>query len=419
VYRSTANILIEQQAVPDDMVSSTINTYASERIGQIRSRIMSGPNLLSLAKEFNLYPEKMDMGDEDEIINTMRENAGLELVSVQVGDPRSRSFRSTTISFSIFYEDSSPEIAQQVTAKLAELYLAENRRIRTDRARTTSAFLVSELQRLEVEITDIETRLANFKLQNADYLPDTIERTREELHAAKLERNRISAAIETLNERRNFLINQQSQFGLTGELARTREELRAARTIYSDIHPDVISLEDKVKTLEAEGSEPYTNTSSDPGYLSLQSQLQEVLGSLSKYRLEIRYLDNDIAAYKARLARAPEAERQYLVLTRDLDTHMVNYRDIKDKLMEARLSEELEQKQKAERFTMLDMANLPTSPIRPNRLGIIILGFVLGLGSGIWIAAIAEFRDRRIHSPKDLAAVFGAPPVGIIHEIRI
>ncbi|MEN8133252.1 MAG: Wzz/FepE/Etk N-terminal domain-containing protein, partial [Pseudomonadota bacterium] len=395
VYRSTATILIEQPEIPDDLVSSTVTSYAAERIERIRSRIISSTYLLSLAKEFNLYPEIMDTGDEHEVINQIRENTGLEMVSAEAQD-RSRRSTLPTIAFSVFYDYHSAKTAQQVTAKLAELYLAENRRIRTDKAHTTSVFLVDELHKLGVEISDMETRLANFKSQNTDYLPEVIARTREELRDAKQERNLISAAIETLEERRNFLNNQQAQFGLTGKLARAREELRASRAIYSDIHPDVISLKDTVETLEAEGSGSYANTSSEPGYLSLQSQLQETLGTLRKNRTQIRYLDSNIATYKTRLARAPEVERQYLVLTRDLDTDLVNYREIKDKVMEARLAEELEHKQKAERFALIDKANFPKSPIRPNRLGIILLGVMLALTSGIGVAAIAEYLDRRI-----------------------
>ena len=413
VYRSTATILIEQQEIPDELVSSTITGYAAERIERIRNQVMSKNTLLSVIKEFNLYPETMNALDEDEAISRMLEDTGLEMISAEAQDSRKRSILPT-IAFSVFYENHSAILAQQVTAKLAELYLTENRRSRTEKAHTTSVFLDEEAQRLGSEISDLEAKLANFKRQNADYLPESIERDQDQRYAAMLDRNRLLAKIESYEESRNFLNAQLAQFG---SLAKARKELSEARDKYSELHPDVISLKDTVKTLEARGSDSYATDHNDPEYLRLQSQLKEVLGNLRSSQAQIRALDRDIENYAARQAKSPEAERQYLALTRDLDNATQKYHEIRDKLMEARLAEELEQKQKAERFTLINKANLPKAPIRPNRLGFILLGIMLALGSGVSVAAFAEYHDRRIYSPRDLVATFGALPLGTIPEI--
>jgi uncharacterized protein involved in exopolysaccharide biosynthesis len=413
VYRSMTTILVEQQEIPDDLVSSTITGYAAERIERIRSQVMSKNTLLTIIKEFNLYPETMNAWDEDKAVSQMLEDTGMEMISAEALDSRKRSIKPT-IAFSVFYENQSAILAQQVTAKLAELYLAENRRSRTEKAHTTSVFLDEETQRLGSEISDLEAKLANFKRQNADYLPESIERDQNQRYAAMLERNRLSAKIESYEESRNFLNRQLAQFG---SLAKARKELSAARDKYSELHPDVITLKEAVEALEAKGSESYAPGPNNHEYLRLQSQLKEVLGNLRSAQAQIRALDRDIANYAARQARSPEVERQYLALTRDLNNATKKYHEIKDKLMEARLAEELEQKQKAERFTLINKANLPKTPIRPNRLGIILLGIMFALGSGIGVAAIAESLDRRIHNPRDLVAAFGALPLGTIPEI--
>ena len=41
LYRSTGTILIEQQQVPQDLVPSTITSFAAERIQLIKQRVMA------------------------------------------------------------------------------------------------------------------------------------------------------------------------------------------------------------------------------------------------------------------------------------------------------------------------------------------------------------------------------------------
>ncbi len=102
---------------------------------------------------------------------------------------------------------------------------------------------------------------------------------------------------------------------------------------------------------------------------------------------------------------------------RDLDRATDNYSEIMRKLTSAQLAEELERTQKGERFTLMGAASYPTAPSKPNKPAIFLLGFTFALGVGGSIAALAEFLDRRIHGPKELAAVFKAPPLAIIPEI--
>ena len=50
--------------------------------------------------------------------------------------------------------------------------------------------------------------------------------------------------------------------------------------------------------------------------------------------------------------------------------------DLTAKLMEARVAHGLEREQKGERFTILEAPRLPEKPYKPNRMAIILIGFV-------------------------------------------
>jgi polysaccharide biosynthesis transport protein len=147
--------------------------------------------------------------------------------------------------------------------------------------------------------------------------------------------------------------------------------------------------------------------------------MQQVGGAIGAVRAERAALNQRIEEYQSRLAQSPELEREYATLTRDLNHATGKYSEIRDKLTSAQLAEELEREQKAERFTLLEAATYPSAPTKPNIPAIMLLGLTFALGAGVGVAALSEYLDHRIHGPKELAAVFKAPPLAIIPEIPV
>jgi polysaccharide chain length determinant protein (PEP-CTERM system associated) len=420
IYLSTAKILIEQQEIPKDLVATTVTGYAAERITLIRNRVMTRDNLWAIAEQFDLYPQIRTLENQEEIVTRLREEVLLEMVSAEVLDPRSGRSVTATIAFTVSYQNESPEVAQKVTAKVAELYLDENRRSRTELAQQTSAFLNTEAERLREEISVLEAKLAEFKAKNASYLPESSDITTSSLDSALQQRAQLVARLGPLEARYGFLRSQLAVSGQSALLATARAELAAAREKYSEIHPDVVRLKRTVETLEAEarrGGGTSSAIASDPALMALQSESYEVAGNISATRAQMAELDRKIAEYQKRLAEFPEAEREYTALTRDLTHAAEKYRQIMDKLTGAQLAEELEREQKAERFTLVESASYPSAPSKPNRLAIIVLGFTFALAVGVGVAGLAEYLDRRILGPRELAAVFKAPPMAIIPDI--
>src|SRR5512134_3232739 len=53
-FRSTGTILIEQQEVPQDLVRSTVTSYADQRVQVISQRVMTTQNLLEIVRRHDL-----------------------------------------------------------------------------------------------------------------------------------------------------------------------------------------------------------------------------------------------------------------------------------------------------------------------------------------------------------------------------
>ena len=125
-------------------------------------------------------------------------------------------------------------------------------------------------------------------------------------------------------------------------------------------------------------------------------------------------LERLVGEYERRLLRAPIVERDQTALTRDYNNALNKYQEIKDKQLEAQLAQQLELDEKAERFTMLSKARFPDSPESPNRLGILLLGIVLGTGCGLGTAAVAEYTDRTVRGARGVLTLMQTMPLASI-----
>ena len=118
-------------------------------------------------------------------------------------------------------------------------------------------------------------------------------------------------------------------------------------------------------------------------------------------------------------------EQQLTQLTRDYENTKSNYENLLNKKMEAQMSENLEKRQKGEKFQILDPANFPEKPFLPNRPKLIAIGFAGGLGGGIGLALLLEAIFPAFYSLKQLQQhtlgvpiTFGIPHISSREEAR-
>ena len=59
-FRAQATILIQRQAIPQNLVATTVTGYVQEQIEQIRQQIVTHTNLMEIAEKFDMYPGEQD-----------------------------------------------------------------------------------------------------------------------------------------------------------------------------------------------------------------------------------------------------------------------------------------------------------------------------------------------------------------------
>jgi polysaccharide chain length determinant protein (PEP-CTERM system associated) len=434
IFRSTATILIEEQEIPAEFVKATVTSYAEERIQTIKQRVMSFTRLNDLIGRFNLYPDLRDTWTMEQIVSKMRDDIKLEPVSAEVVDPRTGRPKSATIAFTLSYEGKSPETVQQVANTLTSLFLSENQQVREKQTAETSQFLEAEMNRLKAELTALDGKIAAFKEAHINELPELLQSNLQGRERAEREMERLADLIRTLKDRESYLQAQiaglPTNFG--NEDKKRLEELKLQlvhlQTQFSDRHPDVIKAKREIADLEkqisssrgkdqAAAQDGRTAPASDnPAHITLSSQLASTRLEIESTKRQLEALKAKAEQYRRRIEASPRVEKAYSALLLEKNNTQAKYNDLMAKYMESQVAHGLEKERKGERFTIIDPARYPERPVKPNRLAILLIGLVLGIGAGVGFTALREFSDRSVRDVKRLSL---ATPFPVLAGIPI
>src|ERR1700722_14288190 len=321
-YRSGATILIEQQEIPQDMVRSAISSFADQRIQVISQRVMTTQNLLVLIDRYHLYPEMRLTKPREVLMQRMRDDIAMKMISADVIDPRSGHPTQATIAFSVSYQNQSPELALKVANDLTTLYLNENLTSRTQLAEQTSAFFAEEASRQQARIVELDKTLADFKEKHHDRLPELQTLNVQGSDRTELELRDVENHLSAIDSQRILLEAQLAQisptavvFSDTGQRVMNTEDrlkdlkskLAGYKARYAPDHPDVVNTQREVAGLEKE-------VKAEDGTSDIARQLEDAKARLAQVQEkyapdhpDVIHLQHVVADLEKSLAAEPDA----------------------------------------------------------------------------------------------------------------
>ena len=308
-YRSSATILIEQQEIPQDLVRSTVTSFADQRIQMTIQRVMTFARLSELIKKYDLYKEMRKNEPLEAVVTQMRADISHNMISAEVVDPRSGRPVVATIAFTIAYFNQSAKMAQTVANELTSLFLQANIKNRTEMAEEAESFLITEVNRLERKSKDLERSLAEFKEKNLKKLPELTSLNMNLLDRAEREYFELSRQIQGLEERKVYLESQLTQQDPHSDLlGDSRERVLtpsarakflqnsyvSLRAKYSEEHPDVIKTRRELNKLIAGGDLPKDREFLEQQIDILESEHATLLSRYSREHPEIAPIERQL-----------------------------------------------------------------------------------------------------------------------------
>lgn len=435
LYKASSRILVQPQAIPESFIRSTVTESVESRLGAIKQEIHSRNNLEKLIKEFNLTRGKLDMQQElFELLEKTLRKVGLgrfaslfassdpTLPTLALIEDLRKQITVSTMSagkrdegivvFEIEFVWNDPTVVAPLTNAVASRFIDANLNVRQQIALSTTDFLDKETENIRKELEAREKELQDFKAQHMGTLPEQLEsninilsQMREEQSAlqAKIFQEKQQSMLLRSTPARSREENRSNPEELTaGSLKELEAKLQSLSLKYTEKHPDIIALKREIAIRKESGGDQAEEPAKVDDFQGME--LRRSSERIASYEKSLQELDKQIGLYKQRVEETPRVEMAMTQIMRDYETVRQKYQAMLAKKLDAKMAEEMERRQQAEQFKILDKAIPPEKPFKPDIVRILLMTLAAGLGAGFGLAYLREMLDSRFYNPADVAS---------------
>ncbi len=344
------------------------------------------------------------------------------------------------------------EQLKQVKAQVDELEskLADYRKAHLEELPEFTNLNMQKLEKLNSDISNINMQIRSLAEQRATLqnrlasidpysgASDRVLSPEERLQQAKLERAQLLSKYSpkhpvVLAKNREIALLEK-QVGGVDKIGYLKEQLHELelkladlKSKYSDKHPavkavrrEIAQVKKEIKTLKSQGAASVrrrVNDATNPAYISLKSDLDKINVSIASLKAEKERLERQMNGVYKKLHAMPEVAKKYNELETDYENAKAHYQELQQKLLTAKVSQGMEEDQLGETFLIIEPAFLPEKPDKPNRLAIMLIGVVLGMGMSVGLTAVREYTDKSIRDVETFEKITGAPVLSVIPRI--
>jgi succinoglycan biosynthesis transport protein ExoP len=471
VYTSSALVEIDEPTSSQAMAeTSSGESYADQYVQNLKGIVLTDSNLRRMIREHDLYP---DYEDETAMLMRVKRDISVNIVTTPILDPRTGREREVVDAFTLSFDHREPGKAQKGAEWLVTAFLAEHRRQRQGRASNAAQFYSKEAERLRMQVTGLEAKLAEFKRANAGQLPELTEVNMSIMDRAESQLDQVNQQMASLRQERVFLSSQLEQSRAqgpdAGSLRSLEDQYSRMRSSYDEAHPDMVALRRQIDAIKF-GTSVGTGTSLRSQLSSKRATLAEARQRYGEEHPDIKRLQRDIATLETRIKNgergdvdmsdgtavgmqlrtqinaidsqlgslmarsaelraklsgleknvtaAPQVEREYANATRDLTIAREKYEQLLNRQMDAEVSEAAIVGGRVDEFRLVQAPMLPGEPAKPERLAILLIGLVAAVVLGLTITVATEALDPKVRGARDIRDLLNVSPLVAIPDIR-
>ncbi|MCB2227448.1 MAG: hypothetical protein KQH53_12285 [Desulfarculaceae bacterium] len=455
IYEASCLVVVQPQKVPGDIIRPTVTTKIEERLQIITQQVLSRTRLTEIIERFDLYPKMRDKVTPDELAERMRKDITIKI--------------SRKNYFTITFLYTSPPTVAAVTNALAAFYVDSNLRLREQDAVGTARFLERELKRMRGQLTEWEKKISTFKQEHIQELPESRNLNIRLMDQARQDANIMDGKVQALRVRiHGYEQNigqwqrwieglelqkaEQRRKGGTGGAADSQQmdsspdgikkRIESLRVFYTDDHPDIQrllrhlkkaeALEAEKKAREAAAAKAAGLTENQAERQKMDEQLAKGKASIEKLQQRIEQINTEIREtelrknkmleqmdiIQKRIDNAPLVAEKLQDMMRGYDELNTAYQKLHTKWLEARMSANMERTQRGEQFEVVDPAQVPDAPFRPQVKRAIPVSILVALGLSVGLAFGLSYIDVSYTSVGQLERQTGLPVLLVVPALE-
>jgi polysaccharide biosynthesis transport protein len=318
-------------------------------------------------------------------------------------------------------------LPEQAQANLAAIDRTENELRDTD----------NQIRATKDKITFLGVELARAQTEFSGVLNDNLPRSKEDaLRILQAKYTQLSGiyspshpdvirAQRELKALGSSVESDTRKAGIAQDLVESKHELSLLRETYTGTHPELVKRRKQIDTLEQQLKNAKPNSERDmpvraanPAYFGLEGQYKSSQSELKSLIQKQEYLKAKLENTRNILSVGPQVEVEYTDLIRERDSTIHKYNQLKEKWLDAKLVQAMEEQQQGQTLSIIEPAIIPNHPEKAIRRKVVIGGFFVGLFGGIALAFLAEFLHPGIRGYRSLVAATGLMPLVVIPYIE-
>lgn len=428
-YRATASLQIERESARvldvDDVQPSESLSFGEEffqtQYGLLRSRSLAERVVDSLGlassdaflDQMGVSPPERETGSAAGYSRQRREMV-VRVVMANFAVSPIRGSRLVEISF----ESPSPQLSARITNSFAENFIQANLDRRFESSSFAREFLEEQIALTKAKLEETERALVLYAsaegiVNLTEPGPDGAGQT-QSLAASNLSALNASlanakavriAAEQRWRQARSVPLMSQTEVlqnpaiqRLTEQRALLAAQYQQQARLYREDWPSQVQLRGQIDELNSQIDE------------IAQTVLASIQGQYIVAANNERALQAQVDALKSDVLNLRDRSVEYNILQRELDTSRASYDALLERYKEVSITGTVS----SNNISIVDRAQVPSSPFKPNLAVNLALALVLGLGLGGLTAFVLEALDESLSSPDDVEAKLGVPMLGVI-----
>ncbi len=424
-YKAKSTVFIEQNVIEQLVKGIAITPNMNARIKVLRDTMLGRSLVLSVIKKLDLDVEAKDDAALEQIIVNFQKTTKI------------RVNRNGLISVSLIHRNAS--LARDYVNTLVNEYVENNIFAKREEAYDATRFLNTQVDFFKNRMDMSEDAIIKFRQEQGIYISldegrliKEIKGYTTEIEKMKIDRNEMLAQNKSmekqLKEEKPLSVTTISSKGMEGTIGVLQNRLRQLLLRYTESYPEVLKVRAEIEAIKQLQEEPLSADSPEladsqisavnPVYQDLKQQMIEVESRI--HAIDSR--TNDIIALikekKEELKNIPESKKKLRDLEKERDSFYGVYQKLLERLGQSEVSKQMEIEDKASTFRIIEPAIMPTIPVSPDRVLIILAGIALGLGAGIGVIFVLDHLDNSVKT-LDILKSFGYPILAVIPLMEI
>jgi polysaccharide chain length determinant protein (PEP-CTERM system associated) len=392
-YAATSTVFIEKNVISELVKGITISPSIDDTIKVLTYAITSRTLLTRVVDTLEMNMVRGERANMEELIKDLQKR-----VNIKVKDKN---------LFIISFVDSNPKVAAEFVNTLVRLYIEENLSSKRGESYEATDFLTEQIGSFKEKLDKADSAVNQYKSEKGGIIAideaklfEGISQAQQKLHELEIQRRQMEATRQDLSKG-----NAPLRVTLSG-LQKQLEELQAK---YTDNYPEIIRIKAEIDSVKVQLASGSAQTVVTP-------ELSKVDAQINALRASEQSLRSYIAKNQALLRDIPSAKAGLDQLQIEKENQKNLYNQLVARQGQSEVGKQMEVQDKSTTFRVVDPAVLPTKPVSPNRLMIMLGGIAAGLGGAFGILFLLDSMNSSLKS-SDAARQFGLPVLAVIPKI--